>query len=622
MHWYGIDLIGRTIPFQRGNWKLFAMWLVSLAVFGGCHSKSASDGVFREPPVREADVSILMRSQYPAPVSISGDGSQVLLKTVKSFEDELSVVELQSGSLVSRILLKDSPLGLSWSSSNKQIAYFASEGNGSKYQLFVWDLSGGIVKQIDSPATHTAIQPPRWSPNDSQLAYLVGNNEESELWTVDVQHQFLPRKVLSQVSTKGGFEWSPNSRELAAVLTMKPATIRIATTGIPVTGRTIQIGSSITSEVRDLTWSSWSTRLAFAARDTGNVFNLELLDLSTSKIVVCESGSGDVGSPHFQPYSGTLVYSISQSGESTLHATSCDKSPSRLLGFSSGTTRVLKPLLTSAVSHEIAVLHSSLAAPPALYSVPVGGGPVRTLYRAPGSSALESKVPKLVNVSGLDGNLIPTIHWPRTSSTRSNVVVVEVHGGPHLHASLKWEFLPMLLNARGIDVLSPNYRGSSGFGLRHEREGDIRLRTRDVVSVCNYAKTLNNGRSSVILVGTSYGAYLAASAAVADPDEVAGLVLLSMVDEKSDSLPFRGPGFPVVFFIGENDSLSPTEGKRIVESFFRDGILTDTGDLWRAVEHEGHVFRHGDSLEEIYSTILRMASNVSETHVNEHALAN
>jgi pimeloyl-ACP methyl ester carboxylesterase len=166
-----------------------------------------------------------------------------------------------------------------------------------------------------------------------------------------------------------------------------------------------------------------------------------------------------------------------------------------------------------------------------------------------------------------------------------------------------------------VDVLSPNYRGSSGYGIRYEEAGDVNLRTEDVVAACKYARSLHGGHSHVILLGTSYGAYLAASAAASDPQDISGVILLSMVPGKAEHLPFKGLTLPVFCFHGENDPLSPQRAKGVIESFFGPGALGREQNLWQVFPNEGHVFRHTASWAEVYTAVQTMVRSISEKQV-------
>ena len=59
--------------------------------------------------------------------------------------------------------------------------------------------------------------------------------------------------------------------------------------------------------------------------------------------------------------------------------------------------------------------------------------------------------------------------WLYRTRLPSRGLVVHVHGGPTAHSEDRVSAMIQFLVAQGFDVLEPNYRGSTGFGLRLPR---------------------------------------------------------------------------------------------------------------------------------------------------------
>jgi dipeptidyl aminopeptidase/acylaminoacyl peptidase len=92
--------------------------------------------------------------------------------------------------------------------------------------------------------------------------------------------------------------------------------------------------------------------------------------------------------------------------------------------------------------------------------------------------------------------------------------VVLVHGGPTYHAEDRFNAQIQYLLSRGFNVLSPNYRGSTGFGLRFQesiREDGWGGREQDDIR-CGIEALIRAGVAEpgrVGVTGTSYGGYSA-----------------------------------------------------------------------------------------------------------------
>jgi dipeptidyl aminopeptidase/acylaminoacyl peptidase len=101
----------------------------------------------------------------------------------------------------------------------------------------------------------------------------------------------------------------------------------------------------------------------------------------------------------------------------------------------------------------------------------------------------------------------------RTRGERLGTIVL-VHGGPTSHAEDRFNAQIQYLASRGFDVLAPNYRGSTGFGLPFQEsikqdgwggreQEDIRFGIEALIA----AGLAEPGRVGV--TGTSYGGYSA-----------------------------------------------------------------------------------------------------------------
>jgi dipeptidyl aminopeptidase/acylaminoacyl peptidase len=104
--------------------------------------------------------------------------------------------------------------------------------------------------------------------------------------------------------------------------------------------------------------------------------------------------------------------------------------------------------------------------------------------------------------------------WLYRASGESVGAVVLVHGGPTSHAEDRFNAEIQYLASRGFDVLAPNYRGSTGFGLAFQEsikedgwggreQEDVRIGIEALIE----AGVARAGRVGV--TGTSYGGYSA-----------------------------------------------------------------------------------------------------------------
>jgi dipeptidyl aminopeptidase/acylaminoacyl peptidase len=78
------------------------------------------------------------------------------------------------------------------------------------------------------------------------------------------------------------------------------------------------------------------------------------------------------------------------------------------------------------------------------------------------------RIPETVTFTSADGTVVHALLY-KPDTPAPFPVVVDIHGGPEVQAIPIPDPLHEKLLARGIAVLTPNIRGSSGYGLRYQR---------------------------------------------------------------------------------------------------------------------------------------------------------
>ena len=114
---------------------------------------------------------------------------------------------------------------------------------------------------------------------------------------------------------------------------------------------------------------------------------------------------------------------------------------------------------------------------------------------------------------------------------QADQLVIALHGGPLDAWRLRFDPLLHTLAANGIAVVAPNQRGSTHYGVEHALAIRGRWGGPDLDDVLAITRSLLSDRGASatrpILVGTSYGAFLALLAAAASPSLWSGCVALS-----------------------------------------------------------------------------------------------
>jgi dipeptidyl aminopeptidase/acylaminoacyl peptidase len=208
-----------------------------------------------------------------------------------------------------------------------------------------------------------------------------------------------------------------------------------------------------------------------------------------------------------------------------------------------------------------------------------------------------------------------------------------VHGGPTSQSKREFDRFRQYLVSKGYVVLVPNVRGSTGYGKSYTKADDLDLGggpLKDVVACKQWlVKQANVDPNKVVVLGGSYGGYMALAAAAFTPKEFAANVdyfgvsdLKSLVESfppywESEASSFykkfgdpknpehaqyqhdRSPGFyvdniekPLLVVQGDKDArVKKDQSDRIVDALKKRGVPVH----YLVLENEGHGFSKNEN---------------------------
>lgn len=168
--------------------------------------------------------------------------------------------------------------------------------------------------------------------------------------------------------------------------------------------------------------------------------------------------------------------------------------------------------------------------PPTIATVR-SGPPYRWACVDGGPAAGRPARAELVELSGPAGP-IEAIVYGGSGWRHCERLVLALHGGPL--SAWRYDYDPLFqrLAAAGVAVAAPNYRGSTGYGDAHLRPVIGRWGGPDLEDVCHLGRDLARARRdgslpAPIVLGASYGAFLALLAAGTEPELWSACVALA-----------------------------------------------------------------------------------------------
>ncbi|HEV8486988.1 MAG TPA: prolyl oligopeptidase family serine peptidase [Blastocatellia bacterium] len=374
-----------------------------------------------------------------------------------------------------------------WSNSGQWLMYSSTRRNGKDMDVYA-------VNPLEPKSDHLVAKTDGtdwaafdWSPDDRKVILSdYKSADETYLWLADVatgEKTLLTPRTGREKTSYGGFaQFSRDGRGIYITTDRDSEFRRLAYLDLK-TKKTRYLTNDINWDVEEFQLSPDRTQLAFVVNEDGKG-RLHMIDTTTGK-----------EQPLPEPAIG-LVSSLSW------HRNGRD------LGF----------------------VFTSWRNPGEAYSVDTKTGKIERWTR--GFNAIDTESfsePQQIKWTSFDGRMISGyLVRPPEKFAGKRPVIIDLHGG---HGPPFAQFRPgfrgednYCINELGIAAIYPNVRGSSGYGKAfmrldngYGREGA----TRDIGALLDWIKTQPYLDSERVLVqGSSYGGYLALSAAASYNDRI------------------------------------------------------------------------------------------------------
>jgi len=463
---------------------------------------------------------------------------------------------------------------------------FAWNRSGT-YELYSAPVTEQRIIQLTESASRSV--GPRWSPDGSEIAFLRDEQgaERFAVWIVDRDGTHERKLTSEDTATFGDVEWSPDGRSIICVGNVGGRGFGI---------QRIEVASAARSEITDGAFQDARPRqspdgrwILFESRRVGSRAESDLYVMPSSggPAVRLDTRAGTAGDSmlgRWSPDGRTIAFTTNARGRREIALVSWDGSaatslryltenpfdeldPSwrpdgrgviylqdkdaartvwRVFGASRATTPAmdLAGLYGSARvgpdSETIVATFSSPTRPTDVWVREADQLTLRPLTNSIGT-ALDPKVlvePAHVRYPGAGGREIPALlyvpHAEAIRGGRRPGAVLYLHGGPMAQHYRSWDPIPQLLANRGLVVLAPNIRGSTGYGREFQEANRRDWGGADLADVIAGADWLaGEGIADGALTGItggSYGGYLTLLALGTHPDRfAAGVSIAGMV---------------------------------------------------------------------------------------------
>jgi dipeptidyl aminopeptidase/acylaminoacyl peptidase len=421
---------------------------------------------------------------------------------------------------------------LAWSPDGRTIVFNADFQGNEMHQLFRIPATGGAPEQLtDVPDAWHFITPDSWSRNGRFIAYFANDRARQDMDIIvrDMRSGEV-RRLLAGDAYYAFAGWSPDGRRMLVVKALSNSNSDIFLLDVK-TGAARNL-TEHTGEILQAPagWAADGSGF-YMVSDEGREFRgLAFYDLAGGSKRWVESPRHDVELAGISHDGRVLVWSTNVDGYSRLAARNLKtgrpialprlpRGVAGWLGLSPDGSRLGVLLARPTQAIEAFVVDLARRRARQITQSMLGGLPPRDLVE-----------PRLVKFTSFDGREIPAFLFrPRHTAGRVPVVL-SIHGGPEAQERPGYLYsgLYQYLLSRGIAVLAPNIRGSTGYGksyqmLIHRDWGGAELR--DIEAAAQYARGLDwvdPGRLAVF--GGSFGGFATLSAVSRLPDYWAAAV--------------------------------------------------------------------------------------------------
>ena len=130
--------------------------------------------------------------------------------------------------------------------------------------------------------------------------------------------------------------------------------------------------------------------------------------------------------------------------------------------------------------------------------------------------------PKLIHYTSFDGKNIPAFVYESKDISGKKPAIIHIHGGPESQARAEFSSVIQYFAYIGYIVITPNVRGSTGYGKAYTMLDDREKRmdsVKDIVALRNHLSSLPHiDTSKIVPMGGSYGGFMVLACLTFFPD--------------------------------------------------------------------------------------------------------
>lgn len=143
-------------------------------------------------------------------LAVSPDGSRIAYSSSEDGDEELYVVELETG--ITQRLTDNTTADTEphWSPDGSQIVFASDDLSPSSFDMMVVNLGDGSIEVLVD--TINSIRYPRFSPDGTRIAYIVEQGITGNLFVLELNNQLAQRQLTFDGADRLSPDWTPDGR--------------------------------------------------------------------------------------------------------------------------------------------------------------------------------------------------------------------------------------------------------------------------------------------------------------------------------------------------------------------------------------------------------------------------
>ncbi|HLN63800.1 MAG TPA: S9 family peptidase [Symbiobacteriaceae bacterium] len=365
---------------------------------------------------------------------------------------------------------------VSVSKDGARLAFVADPDGNERYQVYLMDAQGGWPEQV-THQPEVEHQPGAFSPDGRTFAYTANaaNPRDTDIFLRDVE-------------TGEVRQLTPGARLMVAASFSPDGTQLLATEDYSNTDQDLWVFNLATGEGRNLTahpgreakhfpgpWRKDGKGFYFISDDQREFLAVGYYDLEADRKEYVITPDWDVEALAVSGRHDLMAYAVNEAGCSVLHVV--DLTTGKELPLPTLPKGIVANLKFAGQDEQrrLFVQMGAYNQAGALYVLDLDRQEFRLLTPSMlGNIPAESFVePDLVHIETFDGQKVPAwLYRPAGLAPGQKVpAVLSIHGGPETQERAGYNYggFYQYLLSRGIAILAPNVRGSTGFGIKWQK---------------------------------------------------------------------------------------------------------------------------------------------------------